>query len=354
MHQDFIRGTDRTQRRALSLAAAVVVTVTVMLAVLGIVVHRLDRDDGLVVMRIDTPYVAPGISSGTHVMLHGVPVGTITALDRIDGERVRLTVALQSSRISGLTDAFDIDYRPENYFGVTAVNLIGGTGGRQLTTGLLLRRNPLGDYSMSTMIERGSLVVDGTLTQEMMTTLDKVVRYTDGLNPMIRTGIVLADRIAKTQRALPSSSLSAFNDVADVLPVFLRETTAGLYGVYDLDYHHLPDGSLGTNDPLLDHASAGLGLASGSLFGAAGKLLASHGDELTPVVKAVQEITDTIPGVLANGSLAGKLQTLVDQYDRAFSGAGATRTLQLRVVLDRLPALAAPLGMLPAAPGAGR
>ncbi|MCC3312274.1 hypothetical protein [Nocardia africana] len=345
MYQDFVRGTDRDQTRAVHLCAVVVIVAISVAVATIVIVQRWHRDDGLIVMNIDTPYVAPGVTEGTHVMLHGTTVGTVTELTRIAGEQVRLRIALQHQRIGGLTDAFDIDYRPENYFGVTAVNVVGGTGGMPLSSGLVVRRKPLGDFSMSTMIERGSLVVDGTLTRDMVDTLDKVVKYTDGLTPMVQTGIVVADRVAKTQRALPSASLSAFNDIAEVLPNFSREATAGLYGIFDTKYNHKSDGSFGVDDAYLDNAGAGLGLASGKLFGAAGALLASHGNELTPVVQAVQALTDTIPSVLADGSLTGKLQTLVVQYNRDFATSGPARTLQLRVVLDRLPALAAPLGL---------
>ncbi|UGT55131.1 hypothetical protein [Nocardia asteroides] len=288
------------------------------------------------------------------MIMRGATIGEVSELNGLGRNEVRLTLALDEDSISGLTDSFDIDYRPENYFGVTAVNVISGPGGKPLVSGASLRREPLGDYSMSTMIAKGSTVVSGTLTQDVIDVLDKVVDYTNGLTPMIETGVVFADTVAKTQRALPSTSLAAFNDLAESLPGVASEGVAGVYGVYDTEYNRLPDGTRGVDDDFLDDAGAGLSKASGELFGAAGFLLASHGSELTPLVQAVQAMTDTIPSVLGNGALTERIETLVAQYNQAFSGQEGKRTLQLRVVLDLLPGLAAPLGAVTAPHEAGR
>ncbi|MFX0578480.1 Mce family protein [Nocardia nepalensis] len=355
MEQDFLRGSDRTQQRAVTLAAvASIVMLTAALA-LGIGIHRHTQNNGKLLLDIDTPYVAPGIASGTHVILHGVPVGEVTGLDRVETGAVRVRVALHPDRVHGLTDSFDIDFRPENYFGVTAINITGdAAAGRPLTAGRILPKQPLGDFSMSTMLEKGSFVVSGTLTDDMVATLDQVIKYTNGLNPMIQTGIVVADRVARTQQALPSTSLGYVDDILQVLPSFNREAVPGLYGVFDTLYNRRADGALGVNDKRFADADVALNLVSGNLFGAAGHLLASHAAELPAVTDAVQALTDAIPAVLANGALTPRFKQLVAQCDQAFSGGDGARTLNLRLVLDSLPGIAAPLGMAPSAAGGNR
>ncbi|MGW6727996.1 Mce family protein [Nocardia sp. NPDC055029] len=345
MEQDFIRGTARSQALVVEATAAVVVVVVILAAVLGMVHQRKQEHAGKILLGIETPYVAPGVLAGTHVMMHGVEVGEVTELGRISDGVLRMTVALNAERIAGLTDTFEIDYRPENYFGVTAVNIVGGTGGGRLVSGLTMSRTPVGDFSMATMIEKGSLVVDGTLTNDIITSLDKIVRYTNGLNPMIQTGIVVADRIAKTQKALPSESIGHFNDILAVLPVFNREVIGSLNAVYYSGYNRLPDGTIAVNDDMMDRNDTALQLAATDLFGAAGQLLQSHPDELLPVLDAVQAMAGVVPDVLAHGALSDKFQTLVAQYDRAMPGPDGAKTLNLRISLERLPVLAAGFGL---------
>ncbi|WP_143859993.1 Mce family protein [Nocardia cerradoensis] len=277
--------------------------------------------------------------------MHGVEVGSVTELTRIDDDALRMTMALNPSRTAGLTDSFAFDYRPENYFGVTAVDLQAGAGGERLTSGRTVVRKPIGDYSMSTMIEKGSLVVDGTLTNDVVTSLDKIVRYTNGLNPMIQTGIVFADRIAKTQQALPSESIGYFDSILDSLPAFDREFVAGLNGIFYTEYNRQADGSLGTNADLMDRNDVGLQLGATKLFGAAGHLLQSHKTELPPIVDAVQAMTDVIPDVLAHGSLTDRFRALIEQYNQAITGPDDAKKLNVRIALDRLPMLAAPFGV---------
>ena len=349
MEQDFLRGTARRQALAVQIAATAVIVVVVVAVALGMAIHGQQKNSGKIFLGIDTPYVAPGVAVGTHVIMHGVEVGEVTELRRLDENTLRMTVALNPGLAVGLTDTFDLDFRPENYFGVTAANLRSSSGGARLVSGSTVTRTPLGDYSLSTMIEKGSLVVDGTLTNDVVETLDKVVRYTNGLNPMIQTGIIVADRIAKTQQALPSESIGYFDDILQALPNFDRELIAALNGIFYTSYNRLPDGSLGVNNELMDRNDIGLQLAAGKLFGSAGHLLQSHSTELPPIADVVQAMTDVIPDVLAHGSLTDRFRTLVEQYDRAITGPDGAKALNVRLdvrsALDRLPMLAAPFGL---------
>jgi hypothetical protein len=63
-------------------------------------------------------------------------------------------------------------------------------------------------------------------------------------------------------------------------------------------------------------------------------------------------MSDAVPHLLDGGAAVSKLGTLADRYNDAFSGTGNGKVLNLRVVLDDLPAMAAPLAAtgLPTAP----
>ncbi|MGQ4601587.1 Mce family protein [Nocardia sp. R6R-6] len=296
-------------------------------------------------LSIDVPAVAPGVGKGTKVIIRGAEVGEVSELAKTHTDAVRMSLSLRSDRIRGLTDAFDIDFRPENYFGVTAVNLVGRPGGGRLMGGQVLNRIPVGDYTMSTMIEKGSIAVDGTLSESMIATLDKIIRYTDGLTPMIQTGILVADRVTQTQQALPSTLLTDMNNTLEVLPAFNRQAVDALANFFDNKMNRLPDGSYGVDEGLFDMTNQGLTLAATDLFGAAGKLLASHGAELTPVTQIVTALSDTVPHLLDGGTSLEKLATLVDRYNKSFTGPEHAKTLNVRLILDDLPAFATPLAL---------
>lgn len=351
INQDFLRGTDGQQARVVKVAACVVIAIVVAVtAAASLIYPRYESRDTLP-LSIDVPHVAPGIAPGTKVILHGAEVGEITALDKISEGSVRMSLSLRPGKIHGLTDAFDVDFRPENYFGVTAVNIVGRPGGGPLVAGRVLDRTPAGDFTMSTMLEKGSLAVDGTLTKTMIGALDKVIRYTDGLTPMIQTGVVLADRVAATQRALPSTLLSDLNSTLEVMPAFDSQAIDAMYSLFGTMFNQLPDGSFGVTDAVMDETDTGLNLTANSLFGAAGHLLASHGAELTPVTGIVSAFSDVVPDLLDGGAAARKLSTLIDRYNKAFSGPENAKSLNLRIVLDDLPMFAAPLAATGVGPG---
>ena len=295
---------------------------------------------------IDLPYAAPGVAAGTKVILHGAEVGRVDRLDTNDDGTVRIGLSLAADKVSGLTDDFALDFSPENYFGVTAVNLTDRHSGGPLFDGQVLRRIPLGDFTLSTMLDKGSLVVDGSLTDSMITTLDKVINYTDGLTPLIQTGVVFADEIARTQRAFPSVLLGYFDPILDWLPGFDQRFIDALYEIFRSKYNLRPDGSFGISEQFFAQSAAGLDLSAHQMFGAAGHLLASHPTELLPLIDAVTALSDAAPALTDNGRLTEKLRALIGRTDKAFSGPAGAKTLNLRVVVDGLPALAAPLGVV--------
>ncbi|GGL10177.1 hypothetical protein [Nocardia jinanensis] len=342
-NQDFLRGTDEQQSRVVYLAAAATIAVVAVIVVsVGWVYPRFAPDDDLR-LSLDVPSVGPGVAAGTKVIMHGAEVGEVTALDEVATGIVRVGLSMQPDRIEGLTDTFDVDFRPQNYFGVTAINVIARPGGRSPESGQVLDRIPVGDFTMSTMLETGSLVIDGTLTKSMIETLDEIIRYTDGLTPMIEAGVVVADRAAEAQQAVPSHLIGRMNDILAVLPAFSDQAIGVLDSLYQTKFNRQPDGSYGVNDEFMDETDEAMEIMSVDVFGGAGNLLASHGAELTPLVSIIEALVDGMPGMMANGAVARDLRVLIDRYNSAFTTSGDRKTLNLRLVLDDLPGVAAPI-----------
>lgn len=342
-NQDFIRGSTDQQSRFLTWVgvgsiAAIAVTAG------AFAVHQMhpSAPDG-VLMSIDVPYVAPGVAPGTKLLLRGQRVGEVVDMDRSEGGAINLNLALDENQTDGLTDSFDLDFRPENYFGSTAVTLAANPGGGPLRSGSHLTKTPVGDFTMSTMLEQGSIRIDGSLTNDMVSGLDDTVHYMDGLTSWIETAVVVSDRIAKSQQQLPSELLGKFNDITAASPAFVDQLAKALNILYHSAYNRMPDGSLGLDDAFIEDTNTGLSLASSKLFGQAGTLLASHGDELVPLTSTVKSISDLFPH-LESGINPAQVRELRQRVESAFTDTGDGKELQLRVVLDNLPALGSALG----------
>jgi hypothetical protein len=345
VQQDFIRGSAADQQRRTTLTALIAIGIVVVVVLAVTAFNSLRDDDSVLTVRVAVPNVAPGVDEGSNVILNGAEVGIIERIDRSGPDTVTLDLALEPTKIDGLTDGFEMDFRPQNYFGVTALNLAKGEGGGPLRNGARLTRTEVPDYTMSTMIERGSIVTDGVLSEDMVATLDEVLRYTNGLTPLLRAGLVFADQIAKTQRALPSEVIGDANEILDVLPSFLGQTVDAGYTIYQGKYNRQPDGSIGVDTKTLDMSSAGLELSSGALFAAVGKLLKSHSTELIPAVEIVRLYADTVPGMVSLGATGPRMNAAVDRLITVFGGTAQRPSLRLRLVLDDLPAVAAPLAL---------
>ncbi|MFZ2176620.1 MAG: hypothetical protein WAW17_21780 [Rhodococcus sp. (in: high G+C Gram-positive bacteria)] len=134
---------------------------------------------------VDTAYVGPGVETGTRVMLHGASIGKVTDVARSDGA-ITLGLELDKDLAQGLTRNFVMDFRPSNYFGITALSIADpGSGGLPLAGGDRIATTPGGDFTMARMIEQGSAVANGTLTDSTVAAIDQVLAYTDALSPLL-------------------------------------------------------------------------------------------------------------------------------------------------------------------------
>ncbi|MFC8528908.1 MlaD family protein [Nocardia sp. NPDC057227] len=343
--QDFVRGDGDRQLRVLALCGGAAAVALLLLVLAGSLAYTRWTAPHGIRLQLVVPALGPGIEPGSKVLVRGATAGEVTDVAAVDAGTVHVDLVLDDAQAAVLTDSLDVDFRPENYFGVTAVNLVARPGGSALTDGRVLHRTAAPDYTMSTMLEQVSLVVDGALTTSTIATLDEIMRYANGLAPLIRTGIIVAEQLSKTQRHLPTELLLRANDVLVQLPAFARGAADALYAIYHSAYNQRPDGSTGVDDAFMTETDRALELAASDLFGKAGALLASHDAELIPLVGAADRVVAPLPGLLGDGRMA-ELNTAIDRLESAFTGPPEQRTLQLRVVLDDVPALAGPLAQL--------
>lgn len=296
--------------------------------------------DARTALTVDTPFVGQGVAGGTPVLLNGVRVGAVdTVASRTEGG-VRLELRLDRESTAGLTDTVGVDFRPSNYFGVTGVNLIHGPpGGQALRDGMRVALVPRGNYTMQALLSRMADFTGGVITEELVRVLQRATQFADALNPMIETMLVVANSVLKAQTVSAGQFVRNTAAIGVVAPAFVD----GLTDLVDrVDHSGLDVDEEFFEQRLLPTVE----LASKGMFAAIGRLLSSHVRELLPVTEVIRSMTGPIPGIAQTHNISESLEELRARFERMYEGAHDQRALQVHIVLDSIPGIAAPLGAL--------
>jgi hypothetical protein len=108
---------------------------------------------------------------------------------------------------------------------------------------------------------------------------------------------------------------------------------------------HVPNLADETEDHFQKVDIAFIQLAADGLFGAVGKLLYSHVDDLFPLITGIKALTDVTPPLLRPSDIAQKLAELRSRFEKLYAGNGDQHAISVRILLDSLPGVAAPLGI---------
>lgn len=311
---------------------------------------------------LTVPYLGQGVTDGTAMMMHGVEVGTITSVTKLPSGQVRIDANLQTQRTQGLTDALQIDFRTANYFGVTGVNITPGGGGNTLRDGASITTTPKGNYTLQTLLYRLGEITGGVVTPQLIQVIDRATRYTDGLTPLVETMVTVAEAITKVQTVSTVQLLRHAAGVSVALPGLVRGVSdAGWYinegSGFTTARVSAPDALLGADQipvlgqPVTDEywntrARPTFKVISGEFFGAVGNLLSSHSTDLAPAISIVKSLTDTVPGLLAPEDIGASLAELRSRFEKMYAGSPEQRALQVHIILDRLPGVAAPVNSM--------
>ncbi|MEZ0365780.1 MlaD family protein [Mycobacterium sp. pUA109] len=314
---------------------------------------------------MDLPYLGEGVTTGTAMTMHGVKVGEVTAVSSQASGGVRLKADLQPGPIAGLTDSLGVDFRPSNYFGVTGINLIPGTGGQPLRDGTRIGTVPKGNYTLQALLYRLGEITGGVVTPQLVQVIDRATRYTDGLNPLIETMLIAADAVAKVQTVSTEQLLRNTTGVSVAFPPILDAVTDAGYQFNHnsgfVTFLQDADGALPGQDYVDVAATVGqrqsqeywdkrsmetLDLLAVKFFGALGKLLSSHPNDLIPAVNLVQTLTDVVPGLITPENVASDLVELRTRFEKLYGGSPEQRAVQVQIVLDNLPGVAAPVSAM--------
>lgn len=376
---------ERSETRILTGTGVILVLCIVAATVLWLAVKPFGRGpQDVVTVVIEVPYVGPGVVAGTAVIMRGVPVGEITEVRPVSnstGGGVRLTADLQPNPTRGLTDAMEIDYRPSNYFGITGINVMPGQNGRPLRSGMQISLTPKGNFTTQALLHRLGELSNGVFNGRMVSVIERATRYVDGLNPLLETALIVGTSLAEVQTV---STERLVRNAAGVSIAFPAVIDAGASAGNDILYSILGLGLRPDNYQEVAQAMAfwpvapetfkrqydqnakayfkdrenfanqGLiplySLAQSDLFGEIGKLEGTHVANLLPLVNSVRALADTVPKVFDAENFASTLTDLRSRFERMYAASGDQHALQVRLVLDPLPGVAAPLGMVTGAP----
>jgi hypothetical protein len=301
---------------------------------------------GQLSLAIDTPYVVQGVVPGTALVMHGVQVGKVVSVSNLPSGAVRLDADLHAASVAGLTDAMQIDFRPANYFGVTGVNITPGAGGQPLRDGMHINKAPTGNFTLQALLTRLGQLSTGVITPQLVAVIDRATQYTAALDPLIETILIAANAVAKVQTVPTARLLNNTTGLSVVFPGVLNATSdVGDYLAHgDANYLHkgLGDDTKEEYQAVVDTIEA---VANG-LFGSIGRLEYSHVADLLPLVNGVQSITDAVPPLLRPDGVAQMLVELRTRFEKLYTGTPEQRALRVRIVLDSLPGIAAPLGLV--------
>ncbi|WP_433654376.1 MlaD family protein [Nocardia sp. CA-128927] len=329
---ELLAGSPRRQRRILVLAGLATALVLVVAAVTAARVPQRDTDDSIQIT-IRTPYLGQGITEGTQVLLRGVPVGRIDTVASSGAGGVELGIRLRSSRIEGLTDAVAFDYRPQNYFGVTGLNLLPGSGGRPLTNGQRLDRRAQGNFTMSAMLTRSSQIVNGVLTDRMVDVIGRMANYTTALAPLIEAGFITANAIAEMQRSTPDVQLRAVNDILDPAPKFLDDAITAESAMWGMPSAQSVVHEFGPMETTMQLIATGF-------FGPVGTLLGSHAADFTPLTEIIRTLSEVVSASMRKAQFMPQLNAVLTGLESAYTGPEGDKSLKVRLAVESIPVLA--------------
>lgn len=184
--------------------------VVVLVAAAWISYSHLREDDYLRVAVL-TETIGAGTGAGTGVALNGVTVGSVTSIESTQRGTQRITLALDRSRLFGLTDRLTVDYAPANLFGISEVELKPATGGSRLVDGAVIdltgtNGSRVTDATMGALMHALTETTGTVLTPEFTDLITEVGTDLEAFTPILEAMVSMTRSIADTQR-YPSSYL---------------------------------------------------------------------------------------------------------------------------------------------------
>ncbi|OHT79329.1 hypothetical protein BKG69_13130 [Mycobacteroides chelonae] len=325
---EMLRGTADQQRRFMVRVGALAVALALLIwAIAAAWPQR--RPPNTVEITLSTPTVGQGIDAHSHVLLRGVAVGSVTAITRNSG-LMDMRIRLDNASVRGLTDALGYDFRPENSFGLSAVNLIPRDSGNPLVEGQRIERAPDTNATMSQLLNGAVTLVNGVITEKMVRLIQDTANYAGAIAPLLETGFLLANQIAETQQSDSAVLVQHANTILGPLPQLLDSALTSTHNLRNLKgNNHLYDD--------IETARQTLDLVSTGLFGLIGQVLGKHIADFTPTTEIVRSFLDSVSTIVQRSRGGLRLDKVLAGLQNTYGGQPGSESLKLRVLLEPLP-----------------
>ncbi|MGX1810582.1 MlaD family protein [Nocardia sp. NPDC055321] len=286
-------------------------------------------------------YVGEGIGPGTDVRLDGVRVGSVTTIEFARQGQRRIELNLKRSQLFGLTDAMSVDYVPGNLFGISTLELHPEGAGTVLEDGSIVDLTGAGadrlrDATLAALLNSTGDLTQQVLTPQLTELLHKFARDLGAFTPLLQAiGTTARSYVETAQR--PSAELfERYGAALAGVPPMITGGLTVLHASYDNGYlreeEHIAKFAYmwpSVQNELLPAVTA--------LFGTARPYFSG----LLPVLTMVLDrVAGSVPDPQGAAAQSGEL---VERLARAFRPGPEGPVLDVRVDLDLVPGLAAPL-----------
>jgi hypothetical protein len=237
---------------------------------------------------------------------------------------------------------------------------------------------PRGNFSLQALLYRLGAISTGVFNQRLISVIERATRYFDGLNPLLETALIVGTSVADVQTVSTARLLRNTAGISVAFPGFVdalvsagnnfvhtwygdvdpfgKDDNANLHNYFypaldargkhiiDENNHYLQDNK--ATDLFMDKSMRPFyNAAITDLFAPLGYLESSHINDLMPILESVRTLADAVPKIISPDSFAATITELRQRFERMYAGSGDERALQVRITLDRLPGVAAPLGV---------
>lgn len=329
--------------RALRLRGLIV---AVVVAVVATVLYQLatGRYQNTFNVTVLTNTIGEGLTPGAEVKFHGLAIGTVQSLQPAGYNKQRMTVELDPRQATALTADTTAQFTSSNVFGSAVVELVSdGIGAPLRPNQTLVMGEGVQAASITGLLRQGQKIgkiVDSPDVNHIVAVLR---RHGDLTEPVARSIVDFARILADAQTVPFSQTLAVMaglvNGLNDFVPLvgLLNELLDGLQFLGE------PGGAERTTDVLHQ---------AGRLLGDVGGLLAKNLPWLVPLIASIMNLS--VPSAYLFGSLApsyDRLSGALDRTSAAFPFQDGRVRMQIEVILDTVPGVAA---ALPSTPGGGQ
>jgi hypothetical protein len=322
-----------------------------VLGVAGVALYQLGSGgyDDTFTLTVVADVIGEGLTPGAEVKFRGLTIGSVKTLQTVGYNKQKITLELEPRQAKALAADTTASFVSSNTFGLAAVDLVSsGAGVRLRPNQTLLIGANVRSASITGLLRQGQKFGRMVDSPDVDHIIDVVRRHSDLTEPVTRSYFDLINMLVDSQKVPFSQSLSVFasvvNGASDSIPL-LKLAYDLLNGMEFLAH---PDG--------VERMDLILGQTSKLLF-SADKIFVKNISWLVPFIGSVMNVL--LPASYAMGSFApyyDRLSGLIDRTSAAFPVVNGKVRMQIEVVLDAMPGLAAalpPQPPQPPAPAAG-